>query len=70
MVHLVADGDFEGGEHVWREAGFQCMRTESTSCHTEESEQGAKRKEDPVHAYACGLARIEHSTGRTATPCR
>jgi hypothetical protein len=35
------------------------MRTESTGCHTEKGGQGAKRKEDPVHAYASGLARIE-----------
>lgn len=39
------------------------MCTESTCCHTEERGQGAKRKEDPVHAYASGLARIELNAG-------
>ena len=48
MVHLVADGDFEDVEHVRREPGFQCMRTESTGCHTQERGQGAKRKEESI----------------------
>jgi hypothetical protein len=48
----LADGDFEDGEHVRREAGFQCMRAKSTSNHTKERRQGAKRKEDAIHAYA------------------
>lgn len=39
------------------------MRTESTGCHTEERGQGAQRKEDPVHAYASDLARIELNAG-------
>jgi hypothetical protein len=39
------------------------MRTESTGCHPEERGQGAKRKEDAVHGYASGLARIELNAG-------